>query len=48
VLGHSHQLLSIALLGPRPQDHDFVRALCARVLEDTILESKVPTLEGLG
>lgn len=44
VLGHSHRLLSIALLGPRPQDHDFIRALCVTILQDTLVESKVPSL----
>lgn len=45
VLGHSHQLLSIALLGPREQDHDFIRALCAGILEDTLTERGVPRLD---
>lgn len=44
VLGHSHQLLSIALLGPREQDNDFLRALCAAILNDTLIEAKVPVL----
>jgi hypothetical protein len=44
VMKHSNRLLTIALLGPREDDRDFVRALCAGILEDTMAEMGVPSL----
>lgn len=47
LLAHGSRLLSIALLGPREQDRDFVRALCAGLLEDSISEAGVKSLDDL-
>jgi hypothetical protein len=39
LLAHGSRLLAIALLGPREQDADFIRALCAGLLQDSLNEA---------
>lgn len=39
LLAHGSRLLSIALLGPREHDSEFIRALCAGLLQDSLTEA---------
>lgn len=44
ILANGTRLFTIAMLGPRPQDHEFVRALCAGILQDSLHEAGVKDL----